>query len=113
MITCKKSSSPQMIFTNNLSVQGGNCCFVVGLEDYMLDVVAVIPLFPGKMVKGHQHSSDPKLAGATDVVFLVILGLELLPLFGGQAFQEAFPAKLMLFSDGRTDVFGKGEGAEG
>ena len=47
MITCKKSSSPQMIFTNNLSVQGGDCCFVVGLEDDMLDVVAVIPLFPG------------------------------------------------------------------
>ena len=52
----------------------------------MLDIIAVIPLIPSKVVQANKQTFDPLLGGLPLVEGVVVALLELTPLFGKETF---------------------------
>jgi hypothetical protein len=60
--------------------------FLTGASDPVLDVIAVIPLIPSKVVQANKQTFDPLLGGLPLVEGVVVALLELTPLFGKETF---------------------------
>jgi len=66
--------------------------FVTGLSGTMLDIVAVVPLIPGKVVEADKQAFDSSLGRLPPPQRVVVALLDLAPLFGQEAFKEILPA---------------------
>ena len=87
--------------------------FLVGTSDLVLDVIAVLPLIPGKVVELEEETSGPALARSPKAFLIEVALLELLPMLGEKAFEEVLPANGGLGSDDLVNIVirevGKGE----
>jgi hypothetical protein len=70
--------------------------FLAGAFDSVLDVIAVLPLIPGKVVELDKQTFDPFLGGLPLPESVVMALLELAPLLGQQTFQKVLPSYLSL-----------------
>lgn len=66
--------------------------FLTGALDTELDVIAVLPLIPGQMMKADKQTFDPLFGGPFPLEGVIVALLDLAPLFGEQTFQQIFPA---------------------
>ena len=66
--------------------------FLPGSADSVLDVIAVVPLVPGQVVKASEQASDPPLGRLPAPEGVVVALLELAPLLGEETFKEILPA---------------------
>jgi len=66
--------------------------FLPGSADSVLDVIAVIPLVPSKMVEADKEALDPFLGRLLAPESVVVALLHLAPLLGEQTFEEILPA---------------------
>ena len=66
--------------------------FLAGSADTVLDVVAVVPLIPGKVVEADKQAFDPPLGRLPTPQRVVVALLDLAPLLGQEAFKEVLPA---------------------
>jgi len=66
--------------------------FFAGWTDVVLDVVAVVPLIPDKVVEADKQAFDPSLGRLPTPQRVAVALLDLAPLFGQEAFKEILPA---------------------
>ena len=66
--------------------------FSAGLTVAVFDVVAVVPLIPGKVVEADKQAFDPSLGRLPTPQRVVVALLDLVPLRGQEAFKEILPA---------------------
>jgi len=77
--------------------------FLAGSADTVLDVVAVVPLIPGKVVGAYKQAFDPPLGRLPTPQGVVVALLDLAPLLGQEAFKEVLPANERLGLSGVLD----------
>jgi len=90
--------------------------FLTGSTDTVLDVVSVVPLIPGQVVKANKQAFDPSLGRLPAPQGIVMALLDLAPLLGQEAFKEVLPANeglgLGCLPDvGFCEVIARGEAA--
>jgi len=66
--------------------------FLAGATDTVFDIVAVVPLIPGKVVEADKQAFDPALGRLPAPQRVVMALLDLAPLLGQKAFKEILPA---------------------
>jgi len=66
--------------------------FLAGSADTVLDVVAVVPLIPGKVVEADKQAFDPSLGRLPTPQGVVVALWDLAPVLGQEAFKEVLPA---------------------
>jgi len=66
--------------------------FLAGSTDTVFDVVAVVPLIPGRVVEANKQAFDPPLGRLPTPQRVVVTLLDLAPLLGQEAFKEILPA---------------------
>jgi len=66
--------------------------FLAGSADTVFDIIAVVPLIPGKVVEVDKQAFDPPLGRLPAPQRVVVALLELVPLLGQEAFKEILPA---------------------
>jgi len=77
--------------------------FLAGSTDTVFDIVAVVPLIPGKVVEADKQAFDPLLCRLPTPQRVVVTLLDLAPLLGQETFKEIFPADERLGLDGLLD----------
>ena len=66
--------------------------FLAGATDTVFDIVAVVPLIPGKVVEADKQAFDPALGRLPTPQRVIVTLLDLAPLFGQETFKEILPA---------------------
>ena len=79
----------------------------------MLDVIAVFPLLPRKVMELCEECKHPSAAGPFAVNLVVVWLLESLPARRRKTFEEVFPSNIVLLTDSLFDVVGPAAEVDG